>query len=162
MSARNLKKKRMIPQQTKKKKPIRFRLSLRTSDQKSQSGTPAKSGQTSKSQSSSTPNKSTSNSSSTPRTPAKNNDTYKDLSAVLGPDGKLLPTEKEHRKKLGLCLRHGVKDDCPPPNFDKSNTPKIEKSAGTSHTLKPKGRAAQAETASEKSDSEPAASADAH
>jgi len=67
----------------------------RSSDQKSHSSMPAKSGQASKSQLSSTPNKSTSTSLSTPQTLAKNNDTYKDLSVVLGPDGKLLPAEKE-------------------------------------------------------------------
>jgi len=133
----------------------------KASDQKSQSSTPAKSGQSSKPSSSSTPNKTASTSSSTPRTPTKTNDSYKDLSAVLGPDGKLLPEEKERRKKLGLCLRHGVKDDCPPPGSDKSNTPKPNKSASTSNMPKPKGRTAQAEDASDKSDSEPAASADA-
>jgi len=131
----------------------------RSPDQKSYSGTPAKSGQSSRSPSSSTPNKTASTSSSTPRTPAKKTDSYKDLSAILGPDGKLLPEEKERRKKFGLCLRHGIKDDCPPPGFDKSSTPKINKPASTFNTPKPKGRAAQAEA--KKSDSEQAASADA-
>jgi len=130
----------------------------RLSDQKSHSGMPVKSGQALKSQLSSTPNKSTSTSLSMPRTPAKSNDTYKDLSAVLGPDGKLLPAEKEQHKRLSLCLHHGVKDDCPPPNFDKSNTPKIDKPAST-NMPKPKGCVAQAEA--EKLDSEQAASADA-
>jgi len=86
---------------------------------------------------------------------------YKDLSAVLGPDGKLLPEEKECQKKFGLCLHHGVKDDCPPPSSDKSSTPKTDKPASTSHMPKPKGQAAQAKNTSDKSDSEPAASADA-
>jgi len=133
----------------------------KTSNQKSQSSTPAKSGQSSKPSSSSTPNKTASTSLSTPRTPAKTTDSYKDLSAVLGPDGKLLPEEKEHRKKLGLCLQHSVKDNCPPPGSDKSNTPKTNKSASTSNTPKPKGHTAQAEDASNKSDSKLAASTDA-
>jgi len=94
-----------------------------------------------------------------PRTPAKKTDSYKDLSAVLRPDGKLLPEEKEWCKKFGLCLRHGIKDDCPPPGFDKSNTPKTDKPASTFNTPKPKGHAVQAEA--KKSDSEQAASADA-
>jgi len=131
----------------------------RSPDQKSHSGMPAKSGQPSRFPSLSTPNKTTSTLSSTPRTPAKKTDSYKDLSTVLRPDGKLLPEEKERRKKIGLCLRHGIKDDCPPPGFDKSNTPKTNKPASTFNTPKPKGRAAQAEA--KKSDSEQAASTDA-
>jgi len=131
----------------------------RSSNQKSCSGMPTKSRQTSKSQSSSTPNKSTLNLSSTPQTLAKNNNTYKDLSTVLGPNGKLLLAEKEHHKKFGLCLCHGVKGDCPPPNFDISSTPKINKLASTFNTPKPKGHAAQAKA--KKLDSEQAASADA-
>jgi len=133
----------------------------KTSDQKSQSSTPAKSGQSSRSPSSSTPSKTASTLSSMPRMLAKMTDSYKDLSAVLGPDGKLLPEEKEHWKKFGLCLRHGVKDDCPPPGSDKSSTSKTDKPASTSHMPKPKGQAAQAENTSDKSDSKPAASADA-
>jgi len=133
----------------------------KTSDQKSQPSTPAKSGQPSRSPSSSTPSKTASTLSSTPQTLAKTTDSYKDLSAVLGLDGKLLPEEKEHWKKFSLCLHHGVKDDCPPPSSDKSSTPKMDKPASTSHTPKPKGQAAQAENTSNKSDSEPAASANA-
>ena len=60
----------------------------KTSDQKSQSSMPTKSGQSSRSPSLSTPNKTASTLSSMPQTPAKNTDSYKDLSAVLGPDGK--------------------------------------------------------------------------
>jgi len=131
----------------------------RSPDQKSYSGTPAKSSQSSRSPSSSTPNKTLSTLSSTPWTPAKKTDSYKDLSAILRPDGKLLPEEKEPRKKFSLCLRHGIKDDCPPPGFDKSNTPKTNKPASTFNTPKPKGCAAQAEA--EKSDSKQAASANA-
>ena len=95
------------------------------------------------------------------RTLAKTTDSYKDLSVVLRPDSKLLPEEKEHRKKLGLCLHHGVKDDCPPLGSDKSNTPKTDKPASTSHMPKPKGHAAQAENASDKSDSKLVVSANA-
>jgi len=131
----------------------------RSPDQKSYSGMPAKSGQPSRFLSLSTPNKTASTLSSMPWTLAKKTDSYKDLSAVLGPDGKLLPEEKEQCKKFSLCLCHGIKDDCPPPSFDKSNTPKTDKPASTFNTPKPKGCAAQAEA--EKSDSKQAASADA-
>ena len=133
----------------------------KTSKQKSQSSTPTKSSQPSRSPSLSTPNKTASTSLSTPRTLAKKTDSYKDLSTILGLDGKLLPEEKEHWKKFGLCLCHGVKDNCPPPGSDKSSTPKTDKLASTSHTPKPKGCAAQAKNASDKSDSKPAASTDA-
>jgi len=131
----------------------------RSPDQKSHSGMPAKSGQSSRFPSSSTPNKTASTALSMPQTPAKKTDSYKDLSTVLRLDGKLLPEEKERRKKFGLCLHHGIKDDCPPPGFDKSSTPKTDKPASTFNTPKPKVRTAQAEA--EKSDSEQAASADA-
>jgi len=133
----------------------------KTSDQKPQSSTPTKSGQPSRSPSSSTPNKTASTLSSMLRTLAKTTDSYKDLSAVLGLDGKLLPEEKEHWRKFGLCLHHGVKDNCPPPGFDKSSTSKTDKPASTSHTPKPKGQVAQAENTSDKSDSELVASASA-
>jgi len=92
---------------------------------------------------------------------AKMTDSYKDLSAILGPDGKLLPEEKEHWKKFGLCLCHRVKDDCSPPSSDKSNTLKTNKPASTSHMPKPKGQVAQAKNTSNKSDSKLAASANA-
>jgi len=131
----------------------------RSPDQKSHSGTPAKSGQSSRFPSSSTPNKTVSTVPSTPWTLAKKTDSYKDLSTILGPDGKLLPEEKEQHKKFGLCLHHGIKDDCPPPGLDKSSTPKTNKPASTFNTPKPKGCAAQTEA--EKSDSKQAASADA-
>ena len=40
-----------------------------------------------------------------------------DLSKILGPDGKLLPEEKEHHKRLGLCIICSSKahmlDKCP-------------------------------------------------
>jgi len=91
----------------------------------------------------------------------KTMDSYKDLSAVLRPDGKLLPEEKEQRKKLGLCLCHGVKDDCPPPGSDKTSTPKTAKPTSTPNMPKPKGRAAQAKNASEISESKLAASTNA-
>jgi len=110
----------------------------RSPDQKSYSGMPAKSGQSSRSPSSSTPNKTVSTVSSMPRTLAKKTDSYKDLSAVLGLDSKLLPEEKERHKKFSLCLCHGIKDDCPPPGFDKSSTPKTDKPASTFNTPKPK------------------------
>ena len=55
----------------------------------------------SKSSRSSTPSSSTA-SSSAPKT--------SDLSKVLGPDGKLLPEEKERRRKNNLCLMCGSKD----------------------------------------------------
>jgi len=79
---------------------------------------------------------------------------------VLRLDSKLLPEEKEHRKKLGLCLRHSVRGGCPPLGSDKSNTPKTDKLASTSNMPKPKGHTAQAENASDKSDSELVASTD--
>ena len=94
-----------------------------------------------------------------PWTPAKKTDSYKDLSAILRLDGKLLPEEKERHKKFGLCLCHGIKDDCPPPSFDKSSTLKTNKLASTFNMPKPKGCAAQAEA--KKSDSKQAASANA-
>jgi len=131
----------------------------RSPDQKSYSSMPAKSGQSSRSPSLSTPNKTASTLSSMPQTPAKKTNSYKDLSAILGPDGKLLPEEKEWHKKFSLCLCHGIKDNCPPPGFNKSSTPKIDKLASTFNTPKPKGWAAQAKA--KKSDSEQAASADA-
>jgi len=131
----------------------------RSPDQKSYSGMLAKSGQSSRSPSSSTPNKTTSTLSSMPQTPAKKTDSYKDLSAILGPDGKLLPEEKEWCKKFGLCLRHSIKDDCPPPGFNKSNTLKTDKPASTFNMPKPKGCVAQAKA--EKLDSKQAASTDA-
>jgi len=133
----------------------------KTSNQKSQSSTPAKSGQPSRSPSSSTLNKTASTLLSMLQMLAKMTNSYKDLSAVLRPDGKLLPEEKECWKKFGLCLHHGVKDDCPPPSSDKSNTPKTNKLASTSHMPKPKGQVAQAENTSNKSDSKPVAFADA-
>jgi len=131
----------------------------RSPDQKSHSSTPTKSGQSSRSPSLSTPNKTPSTLSSTPWTPAKETNSYKDLSAVLGLDGKLLPEEKEQHKKFSLCLCHSIKDDCPPPGFDKLSTPKIDKLASTFNTPKPKGHAAQAEA--KKLDSKLVASADA-
>jgi len=131
----------------------------RSPDQKSHSSTPAKSGQSSRSPSSSTPNKTTSTLSSMPWTPAKKTDSYKDLSTILGLDSKLLPEEKEQHKKFSLCLCHGIKDDCPPPGIDKSNTPKTDKPASTFNTPKPKGHAVQAKA--KKLDSKQAASTDA-
>jgi len=74
---------------------------------------------------------------------------------------KLLLEEKECHKKFSLCLCHGIKDNCPPPSFDKSSTPKTNKPASTSNTPKPKGHAAQAKNASNKSDSKLVASANA-
>ena len=133
----------------------------KTSDQKPQSSTPAQSGQSSRFPSLSTPNKTASTLSSMLQTPAKTTNSYKDLSAILGLDSKLLPEEKEWHKKFGLCLHHIIKDDCLSPGFDKSNTLKTNKPASTPNMPKPKGHVAQAENTSDKSGSKLGASADA-
>lgn len=69
-----------------------------------------------------------------------------DLSKVLGPDGKLLPAEKERRRKNDLCMICGSKDhyaDKCPSNRDNTH-----------------GRAAHLEEVDEESDSEGSASDD--
>jgi hypothetical protein len=131
----------------------------RTSDPKPQSKASTSNAQQSKSKStsntqsrSSAPAQSSSSSSShTAPTPAANT---KDLSKILGPDGKLLPEEKARREKLGLCTycaeKHAT-ENCP--SKPASSTPKessANKSASpskstsnSSSSSKPKGRVAQ-------------------
>jgi hypothetical protein len=91
-------------------------------------------------------------------TPSK--DKSKDLSNILGPDGKLLPEERARRERLGLCFycaeKHAT-DQCP----KKASKPKDNKTpsgassspakpaANASSSSKPKGRTAQAAVADE-------------
>jgi len=130
----------------------------RTSEQKSQPNTPnsqqPKSKSTSQSQSrssASAQSTSSSNSRSTQTPTAKT----KDLSKILGPDGKLLPEEKARREKLGLCTycaeKHAT-DICPSKpasstpkegtSSDKPSTPS-KSTSNSSNGSKPKGRVVQ-------------------
>ena len=108
------------------------------------------------SSSSSQPHASTStsqskSSSSTPTT-SKSTSGAKDLSKILSPDGKLLPEEKAHCERLGLCSYCG-KDHPAPCNLrpkpkealssDKSSSSSSNKSNSNSSGSKPKGRVAQ-------------------
>ena len=108
------------------------------------------------SSSSSQPHASTSSSqskssSSTPTT-SKSTSGAKDLSKILGPDGKLLPKEKAHCERLGLCSYCG-KDHPPPCNLrpkpkealssDKSSSSSSNKSNSNLSGSKPKGCVAQ-------------------
>ena len=89
--------------------------------------------------------------SSTPTT-LKSTSGAKDLSKILGPDGKLLPEEKARCERLGLCSYCG-KDHPPPCNLrpkskeasssDKLSSSSSNKSSSNSSGSKPKGRVAQ-------------------
>ena len=66
-------------------------------------------------------------STSKPKKPYKSDD-RKDLTKILGDDGKLLPAEIERRNRLGLCSYCGDKharDDCP-----KTGKPNVSARAG--------------------------------
>ena len=91
-------------------------------------------------------NTSTNSSSHPASTPVK--DKAKDLTKILGPDSKLLPEEKAHHEKLGLCFycaeKHST-DQClkrtPGKPFQPSaSTSTLSKStSNTSSSSKPKG-----------------------
>jgi hypothetical protein len=94
---------------------------------------------------------SSSSSSCTTPTPAANT---KDLSKILGPDGKLLPEEKAHCEKLGLCTycaeKHAM-ENCPSKpassmpkesSANKSASPS-KSTSSLSNSSKPKGQVAQ-------------------
>ena len=90
-------------------------------------------------------------SSSTPTT-LKSTSGAKDLSKILGPDGKLLPEEKARRERLGLCS-YCSKDHPAPCNLrpkpkeasssDESSSSSSNKLNSNSSGSKPKGRVAQ-------------------
>ena len=86
------------------------------------------------------------------------------LSSILGPDGKLLPEEKAHHERLGLCS-YCSKDHLPPCNLkpkpkegSSSDNPPTSpllssKSNSNSFSSKPKGHAAHViDSVSEESD----------
>ena len=122
--------------------------------------TPRSSSSTSTSQNRTT----TSTSTPTPRT-ASTSAKPKDLSKILGSDGKLLPEEKARREKLGLCFycveKHPT-NQCPKKASKKEgNTSQPAASpkpaSNTSGNSKPKGRVAQVVTpVEEESESEEA------
>jgi len=151
----------------------------RNSDQK---GKASSSMQQSKASSSSKPSSSTPNPSTSTSTSKSSNNSRstpssstKDLTKILGPDGKLLPAERAHREKLGLCTycgeSHGtvclIKPAKPKPSDDKSSSNSNSSSStkstnNTSNGSKPKGRVAQVvDSVAEESDlSEDAANMD--
>jgi hypothetical protein len=114
---------------------------------------------TSKSSSNTQPSKSTSKSSSSSSSkPARSNTTpsssTKDLTKILGPDGKLLPAKRTRRESLGLCTYCGEKHGpvCPTKptksktTDDSSNQNSASSSKsnnGSSNNSKGKGRVAQ-------------------
>jgi hypothetical protein len=130
-----------------------------TSDPKPQSKASTSNAQRSKSKStsntqsrSSAPAQSSSSSSSrTALTPTANT---KDLSKILGPDGKLLPEEKAHHEKLGLCTYCAEKhttENCPSKpassmlkesSANKSASPS-KSTSNLSSSSKPKGQVVQ-------------------
>lgn len=145
-------------------KPANSASNQSTSKSASHSATSTSS--SSQNRSSSTSTSTTNNRSNT----ASTRDKSKDLSKVLGPDGKLLPEEKARREKLGLCFycaeKHAT-DQCPKKAAKKdtttsqpSTTPKTTTS--TTSSSKPKGRIAQVVTpvAEESESEEPADTSD--
>src|SRR5258706_8692217 len=102
--------------------------------------------------------KSTSTSSTLSNTPSSSHSTTtstsktEDLMKILGPDSKLLPEERAHHEKLGLCTY--CRDDhssekCPTkPNYPKdsssSKSPTLPKlTSSSSISSRPKGQVAQ-------------------
>src|SRR5258708_8440340 len=81
----------------------------------------------------------------------------KDLSNILGPDGKLMPEEKAHHEKQGLCLYCGEKhatNDCPKKstsskmneistNAKSLSSSSSKSTSSTSSSSKPKGHTVQ-------------------
>jgi hypothetical protein len=142
----------------------------RTSDQKGKSSS---STQQSRPSSSSKPSSSTSKPSSSSSKPSNNSrstpstSSAKDLTKILGPDGKLLPAERAHCEQLGLCTycgeSHGavcpIKPAKPKSTEDKSSSNSKSSSSSkstnnTSNGSKPKGRVAQVvDSVAEESDS---------
>jgi hypothetical protein len=102
------------------------------------------------------PTQSSSASTSKPKT--------KDISNIIGPDGKLLPEEKARREKLGLCTYCGEKhstEECPKrpaKSSEQESTPKPSTSSpkkqtsGNASGSKPKGRVAQIVEVAEESE----------
>ena len=134
----------------------------RNSDQKGKSSSSTQ--QSKSSSSSSKPSSSTSKPSSSSSTskPSNNNSrstpssSTKDLTKILGSDGKLLPAERARREQLGLCTYCGgdhkvcpIKPSKPKPSEDNSSsnskpsTSSTKSTNNTSNGSKPKGRVAQ-------------------
>ena len=128
--------------------------------------TPSKSPSNSQSRTPSTPSKSSSYARATTTSAAK----AKDLTNILGPDGKLLPEEKARRERLGLCTYCGedhrgekcpTKPSGPPPKQGSSSSTPSKTTSSSSNGSKPKGRVAQvAESVVADSDSGDVADAD--
>jgi len=104
---------------------------------------------------------------STSSAPKSSNAPSKDLTTILGPDGKLKPEEKARRKKLGLCSYRGSNhEQCnlkpsgsSSKDSDKPSTPSKSTSNAASSS-KPKGRVAQVVDSGDASDTGDAAATD--
>jgi hypothetical protein len=96
---------------------------------------PKKKKKTSKSNSTPTPAASDSTPSSTPATSGTNKKKDPAYKKLLGPDGKLLPQERERRIANGLCLLCGQKghmaEECPKRTKQPSSTPTLARATIT-------------------------------